>query len=1265
MYVIKRDGIKESVQFDKITRRIHNLTKDIESIDPIIITQKICSRIYPGITTTELDILASDICMGMVTDNPEYSVVASRIVVSNHQKNTKENFLEVVKTLENNIDINGIKSPLVSDDLLRVATKYESQIQNMIDMERDYLLDFFGFKTLERSYLLKINTPNGKKIIERPQHLFMRVAIGIHGEDLENVEKTYNCLSLKEYTHATPTLFNAGGPRNQLASCFLSAIDDSIEGIFETYKDCGLISKWAGGIGVHISNIRSKGSYIRKTGGLSDGLIPLLKTFNSIARQFNQGGKRLGSFAMYLEPWHADIFDFLNAKRNQGAEDERARDLFYALWIPDLFMEKVQKNDDWYLMCPDKCPGLNECYGDDFVSLYNKYVSENKYNKKIKARDVWESIITSQIETGTPYMLYKDAANHKSNQKNIGTIKSSNLCVSGDTMILTKSGYYSIKTLVGKEINVWNGKTWSKTIPKKTGENQKLLTIKFSNGMLLKCTEYHKFYIETGKKPADKSIPKVIEAKNLEKNMKIIRYDLNIVDDNNDNLKYAYTHGLYCADGTKSTFEQKHRCSYKRQENKYFCGRHLNHNKDYEEDDDICCGNSYTDKPMLTLYGKKIKLLDYIDKISYGDYIDKEDKINISLPYDIDEKYVVPINKSIDSKIKWLEGYLDGDSCIIENNGIKNIQYTSTNLEFMQNILFLLQTLGITSQIKIGRNSGKTLLPDGKGSKKYYNTQTVYRSNIDSIGLDKLIKFGFNPKRINISGNRLPHHITNMFIKVEDIIDDNIFEDTYCFNEPLEHKGIFNGIITGQCAEIVEVSNKDETSVCNLASICLPSILETPNKNYDKWFNLIENDYKQITKYYFSNESRLKLFSSYDCTYCKLLKKLLKDLNINFDEIDNIQAEEYRQKAIEKGNKKELSKLSKPFETVPQLFSVLNDDIKYLGGYTDNWNVLKPRINYNKLKQLSYDLTINLNKIIDINYYPIEKTRVSNLRHRPIGIGVQGLADLFMLLKLPFDSDSSMIINKHIFETMYYGSMTASLDLAKIHGPYSTFNGSPLSEGKFQFDLWGINYDDLSGMWNWESLRTDVMKFGVMNSLLIALMPTASTSQIMKNNECFEPYTSNIYTRRTLAGEFTVVNQHLVNDLVSLDLWNEDTKDRIIYDRGSVQNLKDFPSFLKEIYKTVWEISQKNLIMMSAQRGPFVCQSQSLNLWFEKPDFNKLLNAHFTGWKLGLKTGSYYIRTKPALSSQRFGLDIEKEKKFEKEKSNQTTDEEGCLNCSA
>ena len=1053
MYVIKRDGIKESVQFDKITRRIHNLTKDIESIDPIIITQKICSRIYPGITTTELDILASDICMGMVTDNPDYSIVASRIVVSNHQKNTKDSFLDVVKMLENNIDINGLKSPMINDILLKVATKYENEIQNMIKMERDYLLDFFGFKTLERSYLLRINDNGDKKIVERPQHLFMRVAIGIHGEDLENIKKTYDSLSLKEYTHATPTLFNAGGPRNQLASCFLSAIDDSIEGIFETYRDCGLISKWAGGIGVHISNIRAKGSYIRKTGGLSDGLVPLLRTFNSIARQFNQGGKRLGSFAMYLEPWHSDIFDFLNAKKNQGAEDERARDLFYALWIPDLFMEKVQKNDDWYLMCPDKCPGLNEVYGDKFVSLYNQYVTDKKYNKKVKARDVWESIISSQVETGTPYILYKDAANSKSNQKNIGTIKSSNLCVSGDTKIQIRNKELKavdipIKILVDQQVEVWNGKQWSKTIVRKTGEDQKLLKIIFSNSSEIKCTLYHKFYI----KEDDKEV--VYEAQNLEIGMKIIPY-------------------------TK------------------FC--------------DI---------------------------------------------------------------------------------------YTTFNETILCNI------------------------------------KDIYISDIQEC-VEK--------------------------------------EDTFCFNEPLEHKGIFNGIITGQCAEIVEVSNKDETSVCNLASICLPSILESPNNDFNKWYDLLSDDYKDITKYYFSSNSKLKLFTSTDCVYCKLLKSLLKDMNISFDEIDNIQAEEYRKKAllqISKTNIKsndDLDKLNKPFETVPHLFSIFgeNKEVKYLGGYTDNWKILKPQINYNKLKELAYDLTINLNKIIDINYYPIEKTRTSNLRHRPIGIGVQGLADLFMLLKIPFESEEAMTINKHIFETMYFGAMSSSVDLAKIQGPYSTFYGSPLSEGKFQFDLWDLKYEDLSGLWNWNSLRNEVIKHGAKNSLLIALMPTASTSQIMKNNECFEPYTSNIYTRRTLAGEFTVVNQHLVKDLVSLNLWNEDTKDRIIYDRGSVQNLKGLPSFLKEIYKTVWEISQKNLILMSAQRGPFVCQSQSLNLWFEKPDFNKLLNAHFTGWKLGLKTGSYYIRSKPALSSQRFGLDIEKENKFKKEDKNIIDDNEGCLNCSA
>jgi ribonucleoside-diphosphate reductase alpha subunit len=875
MFVIKRNGLKENVKFDKITNRINKLLEGIDNtdnIDPVLITQKICNRIYPGITTTELDILASEVCMSMVTENPNFGILGSRLAISNHQKNTKENFLEVVTDLENNTEI-------LSNELIEITKKFETEINNIINYERDYLLDYFGFKTLERSYLLKIN----KKPVERPQHLFMRVAIGIHGEDLINVKKTYDNISLKNYTHATPTLFNAGTRYPQLSSCFLTQVEDSIEGIFETYTDCGLISKFAGGIGCDISNIRAKGSYIRKTGGISDGLMPLLRTFNSIARQFNQGGKRLGSFAMYVSDWHLDIFDFLEAKKNHGAEDERARDLFYAMWISDLFMEKVENNEDWFLMCPDTCKGLQNVYGEDFNILYTKYVQENKFNKKIKARELWEAIIGSQVETGTPYMLYKDSCNKKSNQKNLGTIKSSNLC-----------------------------------------------------------------------------------------------------------------------------------------------------------------------------------------------------------------------------------------------------------------------------------------------------------------------------------------------------------------------------------SEILEYVSKDEISVCNLASICLPSMLENPVIESFipnvRWIKLLNTEEKVLYNYFY--EGKLKLYSKEDCDYCKLLKSLLDKSGLYYDEINKEDAEKYR--IMSEPNMLNM----KPFETVPQLFSFYKDKIYHLGGYDNCWKILKPRINYNKLYNMSYELTINLNKIIDKNFYPIEKTRTSNLRHRPIGIGVQGLADLFIKLKLPFDSSEAMQINKEIFETIYYGAMTSSIDIAEKEGYYSTFEGSPLSKGEFQFNLWGLKDEDLSGRYDWNSLRDKAVKNGARNSLLIALMPTASTSQILGSNECFEPITSNIYNRRTLAGEFTVINKYLVEDLLTLDLWNQDTKDRLIYDKGSVKNIKGLPTFIKDIYKTVWEISQKNIIQMSADRGPFVCQSQSLNLFFEKPTFKILHSAHFTGWKLGLKTGSYYIRSKPATGSQRFGFDPIKEKELKKE-------DEECLNCSA
>ena len=1007
-----------------------------QNIDPVIITQKICSSIYSGITTTELDNLASQICMGMITDHPDFGVLGSRIAISNHQKNTDESLYDVVVKLRTNKDVHGNLAPLVSEEYADIVYKNMSTIQDMIDMERDYLIDFFGFKTLEKSYLLKITLGGNKKqkIVERPQHLFMRVAIGIHGTDFEKVKKTYDNLSLKRYTHATPTLFNASTPFPQLSSCYLLSTEDSVDGIFETITDCAKISKWSGGIGIHISNIRSNGSYIRKTAGYSDGIMPMLKVYNDTARYINQGGgKRNGSFAMYLEPHHADVFTFLDARKNVGSDEIRARDLFYALWVPDYFMECVEKNQDWYLMDPDACPRLNEVIGEEYKSLYKKYVEEGKYVRKIKSRELWEAIISSQIEHGMPYIGYKDHVNRKNNQQHYGTIKSSNLCVSGDTLIQVKISNkpdnIPIRNLLNQEVEVWNGKEWSKTVVKKTGENQKLLSVSFSNGSILKCTEYHKFYIlENGEE-------KVYEAQELKTGMRIIPY-----------IKWSEFSGLKT------------------------------------DVDDVCITN------------------------------------------------------------------------------------------------------------------------------------------------------------INECSER---------------------EDTYCFNEPLEHKGIFNGVITGQCIEINEYSDKEEQAVCNLSSICLSQMLESPYfgdiQKTMKWYSLLTTEEKQKYKYY--EEGKLKMYTLPDCVYCKLLKGLLKDCNLEFEEIGEEEAEKLRIMS-----NPSLS-VVKPFETVPQLFSVIGDEVEHLGGYDDNWKILKPKINYLHLRSLAYEMTQNLNKVIDINFYPTEKTRKSNMKHRPIGLGVQGLADVFFKLKLPFTSKESRQINKEIFETIYYGSMEASIDLAKEEGTYETYKGSPLSQGKFQYNLWGLKDADLSGMWDWGRLRNKLLKYGSRNSLNIALMPTASTASIFGNVESFEMITSNLYTRNVLSGVFTIVNKYLIKDLITIDMWNEDIKDRLIFDKGSVQNFKKMPKFLRDIYKTAFEEDQKILIKMSAERGVFVCQSQSLNLFFDKPSFQELTSCHFYGWKQGLKTGSYYIRTKSALTGQNFGLDANKEKKLKEEKV--IEEDEGCLSCGA
>ena len=845
MQVITRSGIPEPIEFDKITNRIKNLNEEGSKADPTFITQQVISRISDKTKTKELDDLSSILCIENSFRHPDYLKLGAKISIDNHRKDTNYDYLTCCTKLYNNKDILDNHSPIINDRLWNIVQEYSSTIEDMIQYERDFLIDFFGFKTLMRAYLLKVN----KIVVERPQHLFMRVALAIHGTDFDKVKETYDDMSQLNFIHATPTLFHAGTQYQQMSSCFLLTTPDSVDGIFDTIKDVANISKWAGGIGKSISDVRAKGSYIRKTCGYSDGILPLMQTENQIARYINQSGKRLGSFAEYIEPWHADILSFLNAKKNHGNMDERALDLFYGLWIPDLFMRMVEKDGDWYLMCPDECPGLTTCYGEKFDQLYTEYIDKGKYRKKMKARDLFFEITTSQKETGLPYMLYKDACNDKSNQKNLGTIKCSNLCT-----------------------------------------------------------------------------------------------------------------------------------------------------------------------------------------------------------------------------------------------------------------------------------------------------------------------------------------------------------------------------------EIIEYSDENEYAVCNLGSIALP-----------KCVNNREVEMKEVL-----------IYTKNDCNWCKLAKLLLKRNNIMYCEIEI--------NSVEK--KKELGIVSFPY---------IVSEGNVIGGYKELKKLLTPVFDYSKLGKLVRTLTYNLNKIIDINYYPVKQTKVSNMKHRPIGIGVQGLADTFIKMGYAFDSKEAKELNSRIFECIYYHALSESYSLAKIDGPYSSFYESPISQGIFQFDMWigdnTFNYD-------WDSLRVKIMKSGVRNSLLVAPMPTASTSQILGNNECIEPYTSNMYTRRTLSGEFLVMNRWLFRDLVDLGLWNEDMKDKIMFYRGSVQKIKEIPNEMKSLYKTAWELKQKVLVDLAADRGRFIDQSQSLNVFMENPTHALLTKYHIYSWKKGLKTGSYYIRSKPASNSQQFTIDPKKREQIMKEEM-EGKDTGECLMCSS
>jgi ribonucleoside-diphosphate reductase alpha subunit len=762
MQVVKRSGEREDVSFDKIKKRIEHLCSglDLRYVEPIEICKKVIQGIYDGVSTTILDNLASETAASMATKHPDYAILAARISVSNLHKNSKNSFSKTMKALHEYIDPKtGENAQLISNETFETIWEHRKILDTAIKNENDYNFDYFGFKTLERSYLLRMDG----EVAERPQYMLMRAAIGIHGNDILSAMQTYSLMSEKWFIHATPTLFNAGTPKPQLSSCFLLSItEDSISGIFETLSRCAKISQSAGGIGLSIHNVRAQGSYIKGTGGTSNGIVPMLRVYNDAARYVDQGGgKRKGAFAVYIEPWHADVMDFLDLKKNHGKEEKRARDLFYAMWIPDLFMKRVEEDVDWTLMCPNECPDLYSTYGAEFEALYTKYEKEGKGRQTIKARELWTKILESQIETGTPYMLYKDHANAKSNQKNLGVIRSSNLCT-----------------------------------------------------------------------------------------------------------------------------------------------------------------------------------------------------------------------------------------------------------------------------------------------------------------------------------------------------------------------------------EIMEYTSKDEVAVCNLASISLSKFV----------------------------------------------------INGKFD--------------------------------------------------------------FEKLYEITRIVTRNLNRVIDINYYPVIEARNSNMRHRPIGIGVQGLADAFILMRYPFDSVEGKMLNRAIFETMYFAAVTESCELAKEEGPYESYEGSPISKGIFQFDMWG---ETPSSKWDWEKLRADIKQYGMRNSLLLAPMPTASTSQILGNNECFEPYTSNIYSRRTLSGEYIIVNKHLLKDLIDLGLWTEEIKEQLIAENGSVQNIKALPAHIKELYKTAYEIKQRDIIDMSADRGAFICQSQSLNLFVENPTFAKLTSMHFHAWKRGLKTGMYYLRSKAAVDPIKFTLSAKHQQKFVKE----------------
>jgi ribonucleotide reductase alpha subunit len=1545
MKILKRDGTFEALSFDKVLYRLKNLCNDqtlgvLSTIDSDFIAQKTVSSIFDGITSSELDEEAARIAIGMI-ENIEYSQLASRIIISNIQKNTSNNFHHVMEMLYNNIDKSNNHAPIITSEMIEIVRANKDILNSSIDYSRDYLFDYFGYKTFEKSYLLRLNG----KVVERPQHLYMRVALQVHKDDIPNVIKTYNLISQHFFTFASPTLFNSMSHLNNLSSCFLLGTSDSIEGIFKTATDCAKISKVGGGIGLHISNIRSKGSMIRGTNGVSDGIIPMLKVFNEISVYVNQcilpdvhvyskygikrmdaittddylithdgtfrkvneviinkkkesifkfytefgidplkctkdhdiftinyengimvtrfvkadtlkegdylglpiptheyndtwwslercrlygimmgnyfnltddkkyyhinmdeyssdtinfikrvfknynfkldeqkripvslidrtgltkdmlydnndikhcmvdmlhlpkakinmflrgllefgyvnkynskrlisgsknviksvkymllrqsiltsggvnpcckdgnlyylnlpnmsvifddiqvhefknnyfeyngllwtkitciqhemyegnvydfnmednhnyltevclvhnSGRRKGSFAIYLSPEHPDILEFLDLRKNQGNEQIRARDLFLAMWIPDLFMKKVQENADWYLMCPDECPGLNDVYGDEYDKMYNSYVERGMYRKKIKAQDIWSKILDSQMETGTPYLLYKDSINKKSNQKNIGVIKSSNLCVAPETNILTSDGYHTIESLKNKQVQIWNGSEFSKTIVRKTGANKSLIKVMLSNGSNISCTPEHKFYDSDGNQ---------IHAKDLKPGISLISYDLPVV---------------YSTEVLENAFE---------------IGKEIS----------VLCNNEFNsseDEEMLN------------------------NKVN---------EIIVPTNYSLKSKINWLNGlFLEGYSFCSEDKNSKVIILNCRYVTFLEKVFLLLQTLSCHPNIVYFNNSYSLII--NNNDIKVLNTLGFFFQH-DSICLtdSEYNKY-----------NELYKHVY-----VTDVLNDNRISDTYCFTENKRGMGIFNGVLTGQCSEITLYSDDKEYAVCFTGDTkvltnegykridecggednCGTFALSYFNNDVDLKIKpvyvqstLIPNGVRDVyeLKCYGMNSiksTKNHLFltskSSYG-THDYEWKKLI-DLQVN-DHIVIVNGDMVMTTtciSITYVGKEKVYDLHVPdtHNFVAEGYVVHNCNLASvaLPKYVEYTEEGKPYFNHELLFSVAKDIVLPMNNVIDYNYYPTPETKLSNFSHRPIGIGVQGLADTYIKMRYPFESEEARQLNKEIFETLYFGTLTGSMELSKNVGPYSTFEGSPFSQGKLQFDLWkeadNINLNDyITGRWNWDNLKKDIQQHGVRNSTLLTCMPTASSAQIMGNSDTMEPIDSCIYKKRVLSGEYIIANKYLVRELTDRGLWSKELKDTIIANNGSIQNIDCIPDDVKKLYKTVWEMSMKNIIDQSSDRSVYIDMTQSLNLFMQAPNYKKLTSMHFYAWNKKLKTGMYYLRQK-VITGGKFSVDPELEKKLremnvnKKEESIQKVEEDdgGCEMCSA